>query len=159
GRPRQSDADVGGAHAPSVAYAPVACRGPPGRAQLHRVTLVDRTDLEPSLARLRSTVRDPRAGLFGPGSRVWTVNREAIVFLGGGRAALLQLAHPVVAQAIADHSHTRDDVLGRFMRTFDNVFAMVWGDLDAAFGSARRVHGMHARIQGVMRETSGAVLD
>jgi uncharacterized protein (DUF2236 family) len=102
-------------------------------------------------------VRDPRAGIFGPGSRVWAYNREAVVFLGGGRAALLQLAHPMVAQAIADHSRTREDTLGRFLRTFEHVFAMVYGDLDSALSSARRVHAIHDRIRGVMRDRVGAI--
>ncbi len=95
--------------------------------------------------------------MFGPGSRVWTLNREAVIFLGGGRAALLQLAHPVVAQAVADHSRTKDDMLGRFLRTFEHVFAMVYGDLEAALGSARRLHAIHRRIQGAMRETAGVL--
>jgi uncharacterized protein (DUF2236 family) len=121
------------------------------------VPAVDRADLERALARLRATVRDARGGVFGPGSRVWALNREAIVFLGGGRAALLQLAHPFVAQAVADHSRTREDMLGRFLRTFEHVFAMVWGDLDAALASARRVHAIHAHIEGAVRETTGGV--
>ena len=38
------------------------------------------------------------AGVFGPDSAAWRVNGEAvIVFLGAGRALLLQLAHPWVA--------------------------------------------------------------
>jgi uncharacterized protein (DUF2236 family) len=121
------------------------------------VTAVERPDLERALAGLRAGVRDPRAGLFGPTSRVWAVNREAVVFLGGGRAALLQLAHPLVAQAVADHSRTREDMLGRFLRTFEHVFAMVWGDLDAAIDSARRVHTIHTHIRGLVRETTGGV--
>jgi len=40
---------------------------------------------------------DPRAGIFGPSSISWMVNREAALFLGAGRASLLQLAHPWVA--------------------------------------------------------------
>lgn len=110
--------------------------------------LVTRGDLEGRLADLAAEVRDLRAGVFGPGSRVWTLNREAIVFLGGGRAALLQLAHPGVAQAITDHSRTREDVLGRFVRTFENVFAMVYGDLESALHTARRLHAVHERIVG-----------
>jgi len=80
-----------------------------------------------------------------------------VIFLGGGRAALLQLAHPMVAQAIADHSRAREDTLGRFLRTFEHVFTMVYGDLDAALSSARRVHAIHDRIRGVMRERAGAI--
>jgi len=35
-------------------------------------------------------------GLFGPGSMVWRVNGEAVLILGGARALLLQVAHPMV---------------------------------------------------------------
>jgi uncharacterized protein (DUF2236 family) len=110
--------------------------------------LVTREALEARLARLRAEVRDPRAGIFGPDSQVWRVNKEAIVFVGAGRAALLQLAHPSVAWAIEQHSGTRNDPVGRFQRTFLHVFRMVYGDLDTALRSARAVHALHERIRG-----------
>lgn len=109
---------------------------------------VTRAELESGLARLRAGVRDPRVGLFGPDSKLWEVNRSSAVFLGAGRAALLQLAHPWVATAIEQHSRTRHDPIGRFQRTFVRVFAMVYGDLDAAFAAARAVHAIHERIAG-----------
>ncbi len=112
------------------------------------MTTVAAADLERALGRLAASVSDPRAGVFGPASRVWTLNREAVIFLGGGRAALLQLAHPAVAQAIAEHSRTREDMLGRFLRTFEHVFAMVYGDLGSALATARRLHAMHRRVVG-----------
>jgi uncharacterized protein (DUF2236 family) len=111
--------------------------------------LVTRDELERSIARLRAEVVDPRAGLYGPGSISWTVDRELCSFMAGGRAALLQLAHPSVAHAVDQHSHTRADPFGRFQRTFKHVFAMVFGDLDHAIASARRVHAIHERIYGV----------
>ncbi len=104
---------------------------------------------------LRAEVSDPRAGLFGPGSITWRVNREAVILLGGGRAALLQLAHPFVAHAIDQHSATKSDPIGRFRRTFQDVFAMVFGDLDHAEERARRVHAVHARIRGAIDERVG----
>jgi uncharacterized protein (DUF2236 family) len=119
------------------------------------VVLVSVDALESSLARLRAEVRDPGAGLFGPGSALWQVNREAVIFLGGGRAALLQLAHPWVAHAIDQHSVARDDVAGRFQRTFENVFAMAFGGLGEALTSARRVHAVHTRIRGTLAESVG----
>ncbi|HVS66114.1 MAG TPA: oxygenase MpaB family protein [Thermoanaerobaculia bacterium] len=112
-------------------------------------------DLERSLLHLRAGVDEPRKGLYGPDSKLWEVNREAVLFLGGGRAALLQLAHPSVADAIAAHSKTEADPWGRFRRTFRNVFAMVYGDLDAAFDAARRVHRVHQRITGRLAEDLG----
>ena len=57
----------------------------------------------------------------------WKIGREAITFLGGGRAALLQLAHPYVAHGVDQHSETRTDPIGRFNRTFLHVFNMIFG--------------------------------
>lgn len=117
--------------------------------------VVTRADLEASLAALRRQISDPRAGILGPGSLAWEIGGDLAVFLGGGRAALLQLAHPVVAYAIAQHSRTRADVAGRFRRTFRSVFAMVFGDLDKAFRAARCVHAIHAAIHGTIPEAVG----
>ncbi len=112
--------------------------------------IVSRAELEHSLARVTAAVRDPRGGIHGRDSAAWRIQREAAVFLGGGRAVLLQLAHPFVAYAIDQHSKTRSDVLGRFQRTFANVFAMSFGDLDQALVAARRVHAVHTRITGTI---------
>lgn len=110
--------------------------------------VVSREQLEASLAALCEEVTDPAAGILGPRSLVWRLGGDLGVFLGGGRASLLQLAHPFVATAIDRHSRTRTDVAGRFQRTFRNVFAMLFGDLDDALAAARRVHTIHSRIHG-----------
>lgn len=107
-------------------------------------------ELEASLAQLRAHIADPRAGILGPRSVAWELGSDIGLFLGGGRAALLQLAHPFVAFAIDQHSRTRTDVVGRFQRTFRNVFTMVFGELDDAFTAARRVHAIHTRIHGTL---------
>lgn len=122
----------------------------------HGVAIVTWNQLEASLAQLRAHVTDPRAGIFGPRSVSWQIGADLGLFLGGGRAALLQLAHPFVAHAIDQHSHTRADVVGRFQRTFKNVFAMAFGELDDAFAAARRVHAVHAKINGTFAEAIGA---
>jgi len=103
---------------------------------------------EAAIAELKRRVASPRAGLYGPGSVTWQVNRESLVFLGAGRATLLQLAHPAVAQAIADHSRVTRDPLGRFRRTFAQVFPMVFGSLDEAVTAARSLYRVHSRIGG-----------
>lgn len=122
--------------------------------------LVGRAELEASLARAKliadAAGGDPRAGIHGPRSPAWRLERESILFAGGGRAALLQLAHPGVAYAIDQHSTTRDDVLGRFQRTFELVFAIAFGDLDSAFTAARRVHDIHRRIVGTIAVDVGS---
>lgn len=116
---------------------------------------VKREDLEAHLDILRTEIRDPRQGLYGPGTASWRIGREAIVFLGGGRAALLQLAHPFVAHAIEQHSRTKIDLVGRFQRTFLNIYSMVFGSLDHALRSARRVHAYHSTIKGDITEDIG----
>ena len=119
--------------------------------------LVTRDQLEAGLARARARAGsdDPRAGIHGPDSLTWELNREVINFLGGGRAILLQLAHPYVAHAIDQHSTMREDARARFERTFAGVFAMAFGDLDQAFRAARRVYAIHARVHGEIREDVG----
>jgi uncharacterized protein (DUF2236 family) len=117
--------------------------------------IVTRDDLEGSLESLVRNVRDHGAGIFGPSSISWRLGGDLAVFLGGGRAALLQLAHPMVAYAIDHHSRTRADVLGRFQRTFHHIFAMTFGELDDAIVAARRVHQVHTRIHGEIPEDVG----
>ncbi|HUJ62550.1 MAG TPA: oxygenase MpaB family protein, partial [Kofleriaceae bacterium] len=118
--------------------------------------IVTREQHEAALAALVREVDDPRTGILGPRSVAWRLGGDLAVFLGGGRAALLQLAHPMVAFAIDQHSRTRDDVVGRFQRTFRNVFAMVFGELDDALAAARRVHRVHERVQGTIPIALGA---
>lgn len=77
------------------------------------------------------------------------------MFLGAGRALLLQLAHPWVAAAIAEHSRAIADPFGRFHRTFDTVFTMVFGTLDQALFAARRLHCRHAQIGGTLPAAAG----
>jgi len=116
---------------------------------------VSADDLEALLAHLRKSARDPRAGIFGPGSMNWRVNRESALFFAAGRAALLQLAHPWVAAAIAQHSRTLHDPLRRFHNTFRIMFTMSFGSLDEALGAARRLHSLHETIRGTLPEASG----
>lgn len=97
----------------------------------------------------------PTAGVFGPASTTWRLSREAVMFLAAGRALLLQLAHPWVAAAIADHSRALDEPIARFHRTFKTVFTMIFGTADQAFDAARRLHRRHSQITGVLSTTVG----
>jgi uncharacterized protein (DUF2236 family) len=117
--------------------------------------VVSREHLERELHAVRALAPGQREGVFGPASLTWRVNREAAIFLGAGRALLLQLAHPFVAAAIAEHSSTLADPIGRFHRTFGITFALVFGTLDHALRAARHLHRRHSAIQGVLPATVG----
>jgi uncharacterized protein (DUF2236 family) len=99
---------------------------------------------------------DPKVGIFGPSSVSWKVNRESALFLGAGRAALLQLAHPWVATALDQHSNLRRDPLARFHNTFRVVFTMIFGTLDQALAASRRLYHLHTRIQGELTASVAA---
>jgi uncharacterized protein (DUF2236 family) len=116
---------------------------------------VDTVAFERELEHLSATTADPRAGLFGPRSVLWQIDQDAATFLGAGRALLLQLAHPWVAAAVAEHSRSLSDPIGRFHRTFSIVFTMVFGTRDQALAAARRLYRLHATITGVMPTSEG----
>src|SRR5262245_23196962 len=126
-----------------------------GNAARMAVQVVTANGLEEQLKRLRLLASGEREGVFGPSSVIWRIDREAAIFLGAGRALLLQLAHPWVAAAISEHSRTFADPIGRLHRTFEVVFTLVFGSLDQALAAARRLHRRHSAIQGHLLATVG----
>ena len=117
---------------------------------------VSTVDLERLLGELKSSEAGAAGGLFGPDSVSWKVNREAGLFLAAGRATLLQLAHPWVATAIAKHSRTLHDPIGRFHQTFRVMFTLSFGSVAQAMAVARHLHLRHEGIYGTMPDTVGA---
>src|SRR5919197_5892647 len=74
-------------------------------------------------------------GFFGPHSVVWKVDRELAVLLGSGsRALLLQVAHPLVAAAVAEHSRYRRDPIGRLRHTLEAIYSFAFADRARAVG-------------------------
>lgn len=118
--------------------------------------IVTEADFERELIMVRSAAAGGRAGIFGPDSVIWRIDREAAIFLGAGRALLLQLAHPWVAAAIAQHSRSLTDPIGRLHRTFSIVFTIVFGTTGQALAAARRLHRRHTAISGTLAENVGA---
>ena len=92
------------------------------------------------------------SGLFGPGSLMWRVNREGALLLGGGRALLLQVAHPLVAAGVAQHSNYAEDPWGRLYRTLDLVTRIVFGSTEEAEEASARIWRVHTRVKGMSEE-------
>ena len=116
---------------------------------------VAETDLENLIARVQRQASFGAAGVFGPSSITWKINRESALFLAAGRAALLQLAHPWVAAALAQHSRTLADPIGRFHGTFGVVYSIIFGTLEQAVAASRGLHQLHSRIRGTLPQTAG----
>ena len=91
---------------------------------------------------------DADPGLFGPGSVTWRVNREAVQLLGGGRALLLQVAHPSVAAAVAAHSRYDAEPWGRLLRTLRVVTLITFGDTATSAAAASALRKVHDFIAG-----------
>lgn len=117
---------------------------------------VSRVDSDVLIAAVQRGATDAQAGLFGPESASWRVNREAAVFLGAGRAALLQLAHPWVATALQQHSDLMQKPIARFHNTFRIVFTMIFGTAQQATAAARHLYQLHTHIQGELTQAAGA---
>lgn len=87
-------------------------------------------------------------GWFGPGSVAWRVNAETVLLLGGGRALLMQVAHPLVAAGVADHSDFTREPFERLWRTVDAALTVVFGDSDQAAAAVERVNAIHRGVRG-----------
>src|SRR6185295_12002332 len=83
------------------------------------------------------------SGLYPEDSITRRINRENILLLGGGRALLMQLAHPKVAAGVDEHSDFRSHPVRRLRRTILMTMAIVFGDRDTALGAARTVNQVH----------------
>lgn len=76
------------------------------------------------------------------------VAAEPPLIVGGGRALLLQLAHPKVAQGVAEHSEFERDPLPRLTGTLDFLSFVVWGTPEEAERAAAMVRGIHQHVTG-----------
>lgn len=101
---------------------------------------------------LRTSEAERDAYVFSPDSETWRVNRYATGLLFGPAAVLLQVAHPRIAQGVADHSDFREDALGRLRRTLTSVNRIAFGTQADAEEMRKQLSATHGRVQGATRE-------
>ncbi|HEX9131467.1 MAG TPA: oxygenase MpaB family protein, partial [Ktedonobacteraceae bacterium] len=95
-------------------------------------------------------------GTYGPGSVAWKINRESAVMLGGARAVLMQIAHPLVAMGVSAHSNYMTDPFGRAERTFVLGEVLTFGSFEKARQAARSINRMHLGVHGDLPIDAGA---
>ncbi len=95
-------------------------------------------------------------GYYGTESVTWKIASEAIITLGGARAVLLQLAHPLVAMGVSAHSSYLSDPLGRTMRTFLLGQMITFGSTPTAQEAARTINRLHTHVHGTLSTSAGA---
>ncbi len=95
-------------------------------------------------------------GLFGPESVTWKIAKEAVLNLGGARAVLMQLAHPLVATGVSTYSSYLSDPIGRAERTFLLGQMLAFGSLATAKQASRYINRLHTHVQGTLPTEAGA---
>jgi uncharacterized protein (DUF2236 family) len=86
------------------------------------------------------------------------INAERVVLAGWSRAILLQLAHPLVAQGVADHSTFRGGMFMAAVRLHHTVGAMrqlTFGTAPEAQRALEGILAIHRRVNGHLTASVG----
>lgn len=95
-------------------------------------------------------------GYFTPESVIRRLGNTPITpFLGGGAAVLLQVAHPLVAAGIAEHSGFDRDLWRRLLRTLRALYLITYGTKAEAERAGAAVRAVHRHVRGRTRERLG----
>jgi uncharacterized protein (DUF2236 family) len=82
-------------------------------------------------------------------------NTPLVPFLGGGPAVLLQVAHPLVAAGVSDHSQVGHDLWHRLVQTLRALYLIAFGTKEEAERAAEVVQAVHTRVHGRTRTQLG----
>lgn len=81
-------------------------------------------------------------------SEMWRINHQKCGLLFGPAAAILQIAHPRIAQGVAEHSDFESDSLGRLQRTLQSTNRIAFGSKDEALAMKAKLHTVHGQVNG-----------
>ena len=76
-----------------------------------------------------------------------------LLLAAGPRALLLQIAHPLVAEGVEQHSDFRADPWWRLRATLRSYLTIVYGSTGRAHAEIRRLNGRHRGITGPVRDS------
>jgi uncharacterized protein (DUF2236 family) len=106
-------------------------------------------------ARTAATCLDAPAPVAGISREV---NGERVVLLGWGRAILLQLAHPLIAAGVYDHSSFRASpwtAASRLHATVHAMLSLTFGTDDSRNGTLAAIRAIHRRVNGQLSQAVG----
>ena len=97
-----------------------------------------------------------RDGYFAPESPIRRVGNTPLTpFLGGGPAVLLQVAHPLVAAGVVQHSDFRRDLWRRLIRTLGALYLITYGSKEEADRAGQAVQAVHEHVRGETEDQLG----
>ena len=91
-------------------------------------------------------------------SVAWKINSEVVLLLGWSPAILLQVAHPLVAAGVTDHSLFLSDPAGRprrLWRTLNTMLDLTFGTPEEVQRAARGINAIHDRVNGRLHAAAG----
>jgi uncharacterized protein (DUF2236 family) len=96
-----------------------------------------------------------REGFFSPQTPFWSVNRELLLGLAGMRALLMEIAHPLIASGVANHSQFQRHPFRRLYRTMQMMTWLTFASRPTAIRALRHIHHCHRPVQGNLKQTAG----
>ncbi|HUE88806.1 MAG TPA: oxygenase MpaB family protein [Vicinamibacterales bacterium] len=81
------------------------------------------------------------------------INRERLVLLGWSRAILMQIAHPLVAAGVIQHSSFRGGVFqaaARLHHTVSAMLSLTFGDDERRASAIARIRTIHTMVNGTL---------
>ena len=106
-----------------------------------------------------AVIRDNNRGMpTAAASIAQRVNRERVVVLGWSRAILLQVAHPLIAAGVIEHSAFRGNALEAAVRLHHTVSAMlslIFGAADQRAAALARIRAIHKTVNGTLKRDAG----
>jgi uncharacterized protein (DUF2236 family) len=97
-----------------------------------------------------------RDGYFAPESPIRRIGNTPLTpFLAGGPAVLLQVAHPLVAAGVVQHSDFRRDLWRRLIRTLGALYLITYGSKEEADRAAQAVQAVHEYVRGETEDQLG----
>ncbi len=85
----------------------------------------------------------------------WRIAREGILNIGGTRAVLMQIAHPLVAAGVSEHSSYMHDPFGRALHTFLLGQMITFGSTSTVRQAARTINRLHTHVHGQLATDAG----
>lgn len=92
---------------------------------------------------------------YSPDSMIWKINREQALLLGGARALLMQIAHPLVAESVYHHSYVFTKPYLRLKRTLDLTLSLVFGTVEEVQQAIDEINRVHRPATGRLATPTG----